>query len=468
MLGYRADEVIGNSSIQLGIWVDPEDRKRLTLQLQEQGSVNNLEALLRRKSGLIITALVSSRLIELNGEQCTLNIARDITELKKADEERLLLERQLQHTQKMESLGVLAGGIAHDFNNLLAIIIGRCSLASIKPETAEGQISSIEKAARRAAELCRQMLAYAGKSNVSRVLLNMGDLVYDMVDMLRATIKQNVSITLDNTAKICFINGDASQIRQVVMNLIINAADAIGDDQGEISVSLTRILLLPEHSEKDYLGAVIAPAEYICLEVTDNGSGMDEETKRRIFEPFYTTKFTGRGLGMAAVLGIITGHKGALQLHSQQGHGSTFKVFLPPVRTGRRSESMQSVEPYQWRGNGKVLLVEDEEHVMSVASEMLQELGFTVIEAKNGSEALSRFQKNFGDITVVLTDIDMPVMDGYTLFRELKTLKPELPIIIATGFGDIDVSSRIGREEIAGLASKPYSLDQLRDVMSRV
>jgi len=394
----------------------------------------------------------------------------DIDDVKKASEEKQVFEQQMQHTQKLESLGILAGGIAHDFNNILAIIIGYCGLTKMNYETAENNITVIEKAAERAAGLCRQMLTYAGKAQLTMAQVNIGMLVDEMVSMLKTTLPQNAIIKPDLSANIPFINGDASQIRQIVMNLIINASEAIGKEQGEIRVSLTKNTVTAGQSNMDYHGKAIPPGEYVCLEVTDNGCGMDEETKWRIFEPFYTTKFTGRGLGMSVVLGIIMSHNGALQLFSQLGQGTTFKVYLPVQISDSAGDekSRPSAPSTPWQESGTILLVEDEDQVRFIAKAMLNNFGFTVVEAVNGKEALELYQKYAVDITLVLTDMGMPIMDGYELFHELKKLCPQLPIIISSGFGDAEVSSRIAISDIAGLISKPYHLDQLRDVLKSV
>jgi CheY-like chemotaxis protein len=386
----------------------------------------------------------------------------------KDEEEKQALEKLFQQAQKLESLGVLAGGIAHDFNNILAIIIGYCSLVKMDYETAEEFIPGIEKAAERAAALCRQMLAYAGKATISQSQVDMTVLVDEMVKMLKATISRNVVITTSLSSDIPRITGDVSQLRQVAMNLIINASEAIGTEQGVIFVSLTRSEIKAGQAEKDYNGVTIPAGQYICLEVTDSGCGMSGETRQRIFEPFYTTKFTGRGLGMSALLGIIRSHKGVLQFESQLGQGTTFKVYLPAQISIAEEDLLQQAAQEPWKGSGAILLVEDEEQVLLIAGTMLKALGFSVIEAANGLEALELYRKNAADITLVVTDMGMPVMDGYTLFNELKKLDPELPIIVSSGFGDADVTSRIPREEIAGLANKPYSFDQLRVVLRGV
>lgn len=396
-------------------------------------------------------------------------ISRDISDRHRLEEQRRTLEKELLHAQKLESLGVMAGGIAHDFNNLLAVIIGHCSLAKMRPEAAAANhIPRIETAAEHAAELCRQMLAYAGKALLVESRFDLKELVAEMVLMVKSVISQNAGIQLD-LADVHPVSGDAGQIRQVVMNLIINASEAIGMAHGEIIVSLTNTVIHEGQLEKDYLGKAILPGWYDCLEVTDNGCGMDDETQQRLFEPFYSTKFTGRGLGMSAVLGIITSHKGALQLKSRPGRGSTFRVYLPAlISESEQEDSLLQDVPAPWKGSGTVLVVEDEEGVMLVAETMLRELGFAVVKASDGRQGLEMYRKNAPHITLVLTDIGMPVMNGYEMIPELKKINPGLPIIVSSGFGDAEIASRIDQNTIAGLIVKPYNFCRLRELFKSV
>ena len=422
-------------------------------------------------TGSLILNTVKAPIIGSDGQPIGLvGISRDITERKRTEEANLLLNQQLQHTQKLESLGVLAGGIAHDFNNILAIIMGYCSLTKLNYQKAEKNIPLIETAAERAAGLCRQMMAYAGKAQLTMTRINMVRKVEEMVGMLKATLPQNTVIKTDLSAEIPLIEGDASQLRQVIMNLIINSSEAIGTEQGEVNVSLAMVKIMAGKAYEDYHGKQIPPGEYVCLEVTDNGCGMDEETKWRIFEPFYTTKFAGRGLGMSAVLGIIKSHGGALQLFSKPGQGTTFKVYLPAPKSEivKDDDQTASVPVAPWRGSGTVLLAEDEEPIRDIAKTFLEMFGFTVLEAVNGKEALEIYQKNAAEITLVFTDMGMPVMDGYELFHKLKSLNPELPIIVSSGYGDAEVSARIGSDNIAGIISKPYNPNKLREVLKMV
>ena len=424
------------------------------------------EMLLKRHDGERFWAHLQATPAE-NGE-CWITV-NDISERKKLEEEKLLLEQQLEQSQRLESLGVLAGGIAHDFNNILAIILGYCGLTKLNYDNAEKNIPKIEIAVERAAALCRQMLTYAGKTQLFQTMIVMWVLVDDVVSMLKATTSLNVVFKTHLSSDIPIITGDATQLRQVIMNLIINASEAIGEKQGEVCISLSKLEIKVGESIYDHQGKIIPVGSYLCMEVVDNGCGMDEETKRRIFEPFYSTKFSGRGLGMSAVLGIITSHKGALQFSSQPGHGTAFKVYLPVVISEENNDEESAVTASApWQGTGTILLVEDEEQLMLIARTMLKVMGFRVIEAINGKEALDMYKKNVEEITLVITDMGMPVMSGYELFRELKTLNPKLPIVISSGYGDTVVTSRISRDKIAGLVCKPYNFEQLREVVKGV
>jgi PAS domain S-box-containing protein len=387
-------------------------------------------------------------------------------QIKTEVENKELLQKFYQ-AQKMESLGLLAGGIAHDFNNILAIIMGYCSLIEIDYDTAKEHIPAIKLASERAAGLCRQMLTYAGKGTFVLVSIRIEKLVNEMAKLLKATIKHNIVLKTRLPAAMPKIKGDDNQIRQIIMNLIINASEAIGEARGEILVSLSIIDIKAEQEGKDHFGNTIPPGGYACLEVTDSGCGMDEDTQHRIFEPFYTTKFTGRGLGMSAVLGIVSAHNGMLQLHSKLGQGTTFKVYFPIVDTEYIGDK-QPAPTVKWHGSGTILLVEDEVQVKIIAKQLLEHLGFIVIEASNGEEALDAYHANHESIILVLTDMGMPVMDGYALIRELKKLKPELPIIISSGFGDADFASQIAGDDVAGLISKPYTMSQLQLILKKV
>jgi signal transduction histidine kinase/ActR/RegA family two-component response regulator len=469
MLGTVRSKQINRS---FDIFVSPESKPVFNQFLDKVFQSKVLETCenIVLKDECLPTYVLLTGLISENEEQCNITMV-DITERKQGEEANLHLEQQLQHAQKLESLGVLSGGIAHDFNNILTIIVGYCGLTKMNYESAKKNIPQIEKAAERAAVLCRQMMAYAGKAQLTMTEVNMVTQIEETVDMLRATSPQNAVITSEFSANIPIIRGDPGQLHQVLMNLIINASESLGTKQGEVNVSLAKFEVVEGLSFEDHFGELIAPGEYVCLEVTDNGCGMDDDTKRKLFEPFFTTKFVGRGLGMAAVIGIIHSHGGNIALFSRLGQGTTFKVYLP-VLVGKLSGSSDEVSSNRdettWQGSGTILLAEDEEQVRFITKESLEMLGFTVLEAVNGKEALELYQTNAEDITLVLTDVGMPIMDGYELIDELKKLKPELPIIIFSGYADTEIKTRRRGDNIAGIISKPYNLDKFREVLKIV
>jgi PAS domain S-box-containing protein len=447
--------------------------KHLVQKVMTEGLTINLieDQMLIGKHGLEVPISGNLAPIKVNESDTSRSVLvfRDISKTKQDEAEKSSLLQQLQHTQKQESLGQLSSGIAHNFNNILGIIIGHCGLIKRNFQTAEKNIPMIEAAVERAAELCREMMAYSSKDKLTITKVNMAIQVDETVVMLKSSLPQNTVIKTNLSASIPMIEGDASQLNQVVMNLIINASEAIGTVQGEVNVSLAKFDVIAGKTLEDCNGKPIPSGEYVCLEVTDNGCGMDETTISRLFEPFYTTKLTGRGLGMSAVLGIIKSHAGVLQLFSELGQGTTFKVYLPAIDelTGDANESTSTASE-SWQGNGTILLVEDEEQFRYMAKELLEMFGFTVLEAVNGKQALEMYQKNAKEIMLVVTDIGMPVMDGYELFEKLKKLNQELPIIIFSGYGDGEVKARIRSDNIAGIISKPCNADKLLEVLKSV
>jgi PAS domain S-box-containing protein len=392
---------------------------------------------------------------------------------KQAEEEKIRLEAQYQQTQKLESLGVLAGGIAHDFNNILSIILGHCHILEEDIDSgidSKSHIQHISRSADRAAELCRQMLSYAGKSELYRTNINVCLLIDENVKMLKSAIKKDISIELDLARDVPEITGDNAQIQQVVMNLIINAAEAIDDRTGTISIALDSIVISDKLTDTDFLGSTIPSGRYACLTVSDNGCGIDPDTLKRIFEPFFTTKFTGRGLGMSAVLGIITSHHGSLQLSSIPGIGTTFKVYLPlntgradQLETGRENSTVFSKKMY-----GTVLLVDDEEGLRVIGSALLKAMGFTVITAADGNEAVDIFRDRGTAIDLILLDLIMPGMDGREAYRNLRAISPATPIVFSSGYySEAEMSVTADDDKYVAVIQKPYKSDQLRTILTK-
>ena len=387
--GWPREEALGKSSLDLGVWTS-ESRAEAVAILQKQGHLKEFEFTLRKKSGEQRAALMYLLPIVIHEQKCLFFLARDVTELKRAVEERVDVEKQLLHAQKLESLGVLAGGIAHDFNNLLMAIMGNADLALMRlnPESpAVDNLKRIEQASARAADLAKQMLAYSGKGKFVVEHLDMSRLLEEMLHMLEVSISKKAVLRFNLMHPIPSVEADATQMRQIVMNLVINASEAIGDTSGVIAIT-TGCMDCDRNYLKDvWLDENITAGLYVFLEIADSGCGMNKATMTKLFDPFFTTKFTGRGLGMAAVLGIVRGHKGAIKVYSEPNKGTTFKILLPA--SDRPAELFNGhTHTDDWKGSGKVLLVDDEETVRGIGREMLQELGFTVITADDGREGV--------------------------------------------------------------------------------
>jgi len=399
----------------------------------------------------------------------TQSVGRDISDRKNAEEDRLVLERQFQQAQKMESLGVLAGGVAHDFNNILTIILGHCHILRNEMDsgmTLEEHVQQIEAAGSRAVGLCRQMLMYAGQSSQVQARINLCQLVDGVVEMLSSAIKKSVTIELDLERDAPELTGDNVQIQQIVMNLIINAAEAIGDKSGTIKVTLKKTVIQAERSDTDFMGNTIPAGEYACLDVSDTGCGIDKDAEKRIFEPFYTTKATGRGLGMSAILGIVKLHDGALQLSSSPGIGTTIKIYFPlPDKVCVIETSQSAGFVPSARANGAVLLVDDEAALRVIGSALLKAMGFSAITAANGREALEIYSLHKNEVDLVLMDLNMPVMGGIDAYRLLREMSPSIPVVICSGYSVEGIMEEIDSDEYAAVVQKPYKPDQLQNTL---
>ena len=466
--GWKREEAVGKSSLDLGVW-NHETRAKAVAILQESGRLEEFEFMMTTKSGEQRNALMYLLPIVVQGEKCLFFLGRDMTDHKRAVEDRIDFEKQLLHAQKLESLGVLAGGIAHDFNNLLMAIMGNADLALMRlnPESpAVDNLKRIEQASARAADLAKQMLAYSGKGKFVVEHLDMSRLVEEMLHMLEVSISKKAVLRFNLMHPVPSVEADATQLRQIIMNLVINASEAIGDKSGVIAITTGCMDCDKSYLKDVWLDENISAGLYIYMEIADSGCGMDKDTLSKLFDPFFTTKFTGRGLGMAAVLGIVRGHKGAIKVYSELNRGTTFKILLPA--SDRPAELFNGhTHADGWQGSGKVLLVDDEETVRGIGREMLQELGFTVITANDGREGVAAF-KETPDITVVILDLTMPHMDGEQCFRELRQLKPDVKVIMSSGYSEQEVSEKFIGKGLAGFIQKPYKLSTLKEAVRNI
>ncbi len=399
-------------------------------------------------------------------------LIQDLTEIRRTEEERRQLEQQMMHSQKLESLGVLAGGIAHDFNNLLTSILGNADLALselLPTNPTRPYLEDIEKVSRRAADLCRQMLAYSGRGHFVVQPISLNDMVREMGHLLSVSISKKVVIKFNFFPDLPSVMADVTQLRQVVMNLITNASEAIAEVSGVVTLS-TGVM----DCDEEYLKGAVNDSEahpsgqYVYVEVSDTGCGMAPDALNRIFDPFYTTKFTGRGLGLAAVLGIVRGHKGVVRVYSEKGRGTTFKVLLPAHYQPAPPALTPGAPGNAWKSRGLVLLADDEESIRSVGRRLLEKAGFEVVVAADGREALEVFQRHASRIRLVILDLTMPHLDGEGCYRELRRLSPAVKVIMTSGYNEQDVVNRFAGKGLAGFVQKPYKASDLLPVLREV
>jgi len=399
-----------------------------------------------------------------------IEVVQDVTDRVRAEEDHRRLEAQVRHAQKLESLGVLAGGIAHDFNNLLLAILGNADLALAEMSVdspIRKNVTEIKTASQRAAELARQMLAYSGKGKflVERVDLNA--IVEEMGQMLAVSVSKHAALQYTFATDLPPIEADTTQIRQVIMNLITNASEAIDETEGTISIITGAVKADREYLRRTYLDEDLPEGSYVTLQVEDTGCGMDADTQRKLFDPFFTTKFAGRGLGMAAVLGIVRAHQGAIKIDSEVGRGTSVTVLLPAAEAGAEAARPEPAVGEPWHGAATVLLVDDEPTVRTVGRMMLERLGMTVLTAADGREAVERFSRQADAIDCVILDLTMPKLGGQEALIELRNIRPDVRVVISSGYTEQDVTSRFADEGIVGFIQKPYTLQSLADVVHR-
>ena len=451
--GYRREEVIGRTSLEVKFWERPEDRAKLIEMLEKLGSVRDLEITFRTKFDEQRIALDSADVIEVDGQKCVIAILKDITERK-------ALEKQLRQLQKMEAVGQLSGGIAHDFNNLLGVILGYSELL----EEGLGNNSKfrktaqeIKKAGQRAASLTRQLLAFSRQQLLEPRVLNLNTVVADTEKMLRRLIGEHIEITSRLVSDLGQVKADQGQIEQVIMNLAVNARDAMPEG-GKLFIETRNIALDEEYA---LFHPPTIPGNYVELVMTDTGVGMDAQTQSHIFEPFFTTKELGKGtgLGLATVYGVVKQSGGYVWVYSEPGLGSTFKVYLPRVAETVRQSGPGEPATAPARGSETILLVEDEESLRTLTRTILEQSGYTVLEASRGSEAIEIARLHGGPIDLLLTDMVMPGMNGHAVARSLALVRPGIKIVYMSGYSGFGHRGLGESEDI--LLTKPLTRDAL-------
>lgn len=399
---------------------------------------------------------------------------RDLTVQKKSEAEQKHLEAQVRHAQKLESLGVLAGGIAHDFNNLLTSILGFASLALRHQQAGSkghDEISQIEKAARRAADLTGQMLAYAGKGSFSVQPAHISKLVMAIINLLETSASKNATLEKKLADELPLANVDESQFDQIAMNLVSNASEAIGNQKGIITIATGFVQADTQYLARTYLKEERAEGPYVYLRVTDSGCGMAPELISKIFDPFFSSKFTGRGLGMAAVLGIVRGHDGNIIVESKPNEGTSVTVLFPcsdpdtlvSLRSLEGSDAQdEESTPESWTGRGTILVVDDEQMIRDLAKEILQDAGFNVLIANDGIQGVEVFARQAKKIDLVLLDLTMPNMNGDQAFVQMRNIRSDIPVIFSSGYNEADIAQALeGKLETGAFVQKPYRADDL-------
>jgi PAS domain S-box-containing protein len=454
LYGYTAEEArFRHMSMLL-----PEDRlaeeNAILERIRRGDRVEHFETVRRHKDGRLIDVSVTISPIRDNdgAVRGASHVARDITDRKKFQE-------QLLQTQKLESLGVLAGGVAHDFNNILVGILANSSLLadSLPPENPYAEpVREIISAAERAAALTRQLLAYAGKGRFVTEDVNLSALIPEIYALVKVTIPPAVQVRLELSDDLPPVEADAGQLQQVIMNLVMNAAEAVGEKPGVVIIT-TGVEQVGEPAANDWTKDGLAAGRYVSMEVRDSGCGMDEATLKRIFDPFFTTKFAGRGLGLAAVLGIVHGHKGALRVYSEPGMGSTFKLLFPALARAARPAPAPIAASDALSGRGKVLIVDDEKIVRIAAGATLRRHGYEILEAECGRQAIDVFRADHHSIALVLLDLTMPGMTGEEAMRELQSIDRNVPVLLSSGFNEAEAVRRFIGKGLAGFIQKPYT-----------
>lgn len=401
-------------------------------------------------------------------------IWHDISDRLRIEKQRAEIEQRMLSIQKMESLGALAGGIAHDFNNLLTVISGNACLLSESSLANEqvGQVESIQTATSRAAELTQQMLAYAGQGHFDIRVIDLSRLIGEMTPLIKASVSKGIEVRLDLQSKLPGVKADATQLKQVLMNLVCNASEAIADQGGRIQIRSTRTAAIHgETTGKKLINFLSkdhdkANAELVCLEVADNGCGIDESLFGSIFDPFFSTKFSGRGLGLSTVVGIIRGHHGCLEVESRVGLGTCFRIYFPSCTDPVTSVPTPHFKSVRSPSDARVIVVDDEPSVLKVISKTLEFAGMQVTACRSGEEALSILRKSAGDFDCLITDQTMPVMSGTELCQHAKRLRQDLPVVLCSGYSVDLVLKEYQAQGISAVLQKPFRSSELIELVS--
>jgi two-component system cell cycle sensor histidine kinase/response regulator CckA len=455
------DDLVGKRTKEAGLWKST-DRDEIISEIKRLGFAHNKEVELLTKSGKRVPVLWFGDTVRIRDQQCIIASGFDLSEQKRAQEERERLRSQLQQAQKMESVGRLAGGVAHDFNNMLGVILGHAEMALDQLNADQplyGDLKEIHKAARRSAELTRQLLTFARKQTISPKILDLNETVEGMLRMLKRLIGEDIQLAWLPGGNLWPVEMDPSQIDQVLANLCVNARDAV-EGTGRITIETKNVVLDPDDCADH---AEFIPGAFAMLAVSDNGCGMDTETLEKLFDPFFTTKGLGKGtgLGLATVYGIVKQNNGFINVYSEPDKGTTFEIYLPSRQAAAEKIRKESAERRVPRGHETVLLVEDEESMLNVAKTILERLGYRVLAACGPAEALQLAKQHTQEIHVLMTDVIMPGMNGRELSERLLITHPNLKILFSSGYTANVIAHHGVLDKGVHFIQKPFSLNEV-------
>jgi PAS domain S-box-containing protein len=465
----KAAEVIGQTSLDMRLWANPADRDKLLLAIRARGAVRNFEATVRTRKGELRPCILAAETVQIGGRSCLVLVTRDITEQREAERVQEELAAQLRQAQKLEALGQLAGGIAHDFNNILTAIMAYTELASIdleRPWEVRGHLEQVQAASNRARDLVRRILTFSRQRKQERRPVQLRSLVEEAVSLIQSTLPATIEVESRLSPDSPVVLADLSQVHQVLMNLCTNSGYAMRDRPGRLVVCLERV----------HVDAALVRSQpdlregcYALLSVSDTGSGMAPEVMKRVFEPFFTTKPPGEGtgLGLSVVHGIMQDHEGAVLVESRLGHGTTFRLFFPEEISV--ATLAPSSVPVWLPGRGeRVLFIDDEQALCDSTRLILEKLGYKATVQSSPVAALEDFRKHPEDFDLVITDLTMPFITGMELAREVLSLRPELPVLVASGFSGVWTAEKVRAEGVRDLLTKPLTASALSVAIRRV
>ncbi|HXV37554.1 MAG TPA: response regulator, partial [Myxococcota bacterium] len=477
LTGIKPERVVGRGYLDLFDVVHPDDRERELAEFRSaRGEIGERVSYspyrVRHIDGSWVWfSAIGTWYETADGERHMLEVARDITRDVIREQERLELARQMQEAQRLESLGVMAGGITHDFNNLLTPILGDAELALLDlpfESRVRPRIEQIRNAAQKAAALTRQLLAYSGQGPVRVEPVSISRLVEEMGKLLESVVSGKATLSYELAGDLPSVEADVSQLSQVVMNLITNASEAVRDGAGHIALHTGSVDA--EQIEPRFLIGEFKPsvARYVFFEVADDGCGMSAETQARIFDPFFTTKFTGRGLGLAAVLGIVKSHAGVVELDSQLGRGTRFRVLLPAAEHASVRPATRATPIEEWRCSGSLLVVDDDPGVREMLDATLRRAGFTVLLARDGREGVDLFRRHADAIRAVVLDRTMPDIGGEDAFDEIRRIRPDARIMLISGYAEERAAWHFIDKGLDAFLHKPFEPEAVLERIRRI